>query len=258
MSIKNTIFNAVATQLESFSAYDLKVMADKATTKKVGSETAWFFPAMCNDVVVEVLVYPRNDSFMFSLIGRGHNGDDAVTAEKELEAKTFADTLHSLVGGRVGSSKTRQIVDNQFGDFRKLAKTRNSKAADELRETLTNALLEDLGHGPSIVDSWLMDGNKDDFLDFVFVVKGIYGQRLDFDIQLTLSFSPNPEYDEKKTWGVSTQYIRNYDGYIFVNDGDVEPSTFDPLYNLRDYLTAVVETGNKKVEKWNKELEETP
>lgn len=258
MSIKNTIFNAVATQLESFSAHELKVMADKAVTKKVGSETAWFFPAMCNDVVVEVLVYPRNDSFMFSLVGRGHNGNDAVTVEKELEAKTFADTLHSLVGGRVGSSKTRQIVDNRFGDFRKLAKTRNSKTADELRETLTNALLEDLGHGPSIVDSWLMDGQKDDYLDFVFVVKGIYGQRLDFNIQLTLSFSPNPEYDEKKTWGGSTQYIRNYDERIFVNDGDVEPSTFDPLYNLRDYLAAVVETGNKNVEKWNKELKESP
>ncbi len=117
---------------------------------------------------------------------------------------------------------------------------------------LKTALSTDLGNGPTVIDQWIMDAAKDDYVDFIFVVKNIYNQLPDFDIQLQLAYNP-----EDDNWSVYSQYIRNLDDHIFVDNDDIPCSKLDPLGNIRDYLIQTVESGNKAVELYKKKLEES-
>ena len=245
---------SIAKQIQEDSKNKLVIDVEHVQTKQICKDIAWVFPATYGIYPVELVVFTRLKGFVYQLVVKNpKNVDDAIacTKEKDYVSKTFENELKQVLGLPPVQSTLRVCVDNSTAMFRKFAHYRGTKEGEQLVDMLTTALVTDLGNGPSVIDQWIMDATKDEYVDFIFVVKNVYNQLPDFDIQLQLAYNP-----EDDNWSVYSQYIRNLDDHIFVDSDDIPCSKPDPLGNLRDYLIQTVETGNKAVKLYKKKLEE--
>lgn len=245
----------IAKQIQEDSQNKLVIDVENVQTIQICKDIAWVFPATYGIYPVGLVVYPRLKGFVYQLVVKNpKNVEDALacTNEKDYVAETFESELSHVLGFPPAKSKLRICADNSTSILRKFSHYRNEKEGEQLIGCLKAALEADLGNGPSVIDQWIMDATKDDYVDFIFVVKNIYNQLPDFDIQLQLAYNP-----EDGNWSVYSQYIRNSDSHIFVDDSEIPCSKPDPLGNIRDYLTQTVETGNKAVELYKKQLEES-
>lgn len=244
----------IAKQIQDDSNNKLVIDVEHVQTKQICKDIAWVFPATYGIYPVELVVFTRLKGFVYQLVVKNpKNVDDAIacTKEKDYVSKTFENELKQVLGLPPVQSTLRVCVDNSTAILRKFAHYRGTKEGEQLVDMLTTALVTDLGNGPSVIDQWIMDATKDEYVDFIFVVKNVYNQLPDFDIQLQLAYNP-----EDDNWSVYSQYIRNLDDHIFVDSDDIPCSKPDPLGNLRDYLIQTVETGNKAVKLYKKNLEE--
>ncbi len=245
----------IAKQIQEDSQNKLVIDVEHVQTKQICKDLAWVFPATYGIYPVELVVFPKLKGFVYQLVVKNpKNVDDAIacTNEKDYVAETFETELNHVLGLPPEESKLRICADNSTSYIRKFAHYRNVKEGEQLISSLKASLESDLGNGPAVIDQWIMDATKDDYVDFIFVVKNIYNQLPDFDIQLQLAYNP-----EDDNWSVYSQYIRNSDSRIFVDDSEIPCSKPDPLGNIRDYLIQTVETGNKAVELYKKQLEES-
>jgi hypothetical protein len=245
----------IAKQIQEDSKNKLVIDVEHVQTKQIINDIAWVFPATYGIYPVELVVFTRLKGFVYQLVVKNpKNVDDSIacTKEKDYNSETFEAELQHVLGIPPAQSTLRVCVANSTSILRKFAHYRGSKEGDQILGMLKTALSTDLGNGPSVIDQWIMDATKDDYVDFIFVVKNVYNQLPDFDIQLQLAYNP-----EDDTWSVYSQYIRNLDDHIFVDSSDIPCSKPDPLGNLRDYLIQTVETGNKAVELYKKHLEES-
>ena len=245
----------IAKQIQEDSKNKLLIDVEHVQTKQIINDIAWVFPATYGIYPVELVVFTRLKGFVYQLVVKNpKNVDDAIacTKEKDYVSETFESELQHVLGIPPVQSTLRVCVDNSTSILRKFAHYRGSKEGEQLMGMLKTALSTDLGNGPTVIDQWIMDATKDDYVDFIFVVKNVYNQLPDFDIQLQLAYNP-----EDDTWSVYSQYIRNLDDHIFVDSSDIPCSKPDPLGNLRDYLIQTVETGNKAVELYKKKLEKS-
>jgi len=245
----------IAKQIQEDSKNQLIIDVEHIQTKQICKDIAWVFPATYGIYPVELVVFTRLKGFVYQLIVKNpKNVDDAIacTNERDYVSETFESELQHVLGIPPVKSTLRGCVDNTTSAFRKFAHYRGSKEGEQLMGMLKSALSTDLGNGPAVIDQWIMDAAKDDYVDFIFVVKNVYNQLPDFDIQLQLTYNP-----EDDNWLVYSQYIRNSDSHIFVDSTNIPCSKLDPLGNIRDYLIQTVETGNKAVELYKKKLEES-
>lgn len=245
----------IAKQIQDDSQNKLVIDVEHVQTRQICKDLAWVFPATYGIYPVNLLVFPRLKGFVYQLVVKNpKNVDDALacTNEKDYVAETFESELNHVLGFPPAPSTLRICVDNATSLLRKFAHYRGQKEGEQIVSMLKTALVTDLGNGPSVIDQWIMDAAKDDYVDFIFVIKNIYNQLPDFDIQLQLAYNP-----EDDNWSVYSQYIRNSDDHIFVDDSEIPCSKPDPLGNIRDYLIQTVETGNKAVELYKKNLEES-
>lgn len=253
MSFECLSLESVGKQLHIDANGLINVIASDCSQQLIGKDPAWVYPATFdNSIDLDVIIIPRLKGFAFSIKVKGRkNSMNPVVCSRETEytVEKFRQVIHNMLGKPAGPSSTRYAANFLTTDAAKYAKNRNGLEL-HIRTTLTNALEQDFGHGPKVINSWVMDGVKDDYADFIFVVKGLRNQLPDFDIQLQLAFSP-----ESSSWSVYSQYIRNDDDRIFVDTDDISPETPDPLSNLRAYLETVVETGNKKYSQFMKKRE---
>ena len=246
---------SIAKQIQEDSKNKLVIDVEHVQTKQICKDIAWVFPATYGIYPVELVVFTRLKGFVYQLVVKNpKNVDDAIACTKEMDysSETFESELQHVLGIPPVQSTLRVCVENSTAILRKFAHYRGSKEGDQIVGMLKTALTTDLGNGPSVIDQWIMGGGKDDYVDFIFVVKNIYNQLPDFDIQLQLAYNP-----EDDNWSVYSQYIRNSDDHIFVDSADVPCSKPDPLGNIRDYLIQTVETGNKAVKLYKKKLEES-
>jgi len=245
----------IAKQIQEDSNNKLVIDVEHVQTKQICKDLAWVFPATYGIYTVELVVFPRLKGFVYQLIVKNPKNVSlaiACTNEKDYVAETFESELQHVLGLPPVKSTLSLCVEHSTAIFRKFAHYRGTKEGEQLVGMLKTALLTDLGNGPSVIDQWIMDASKDDYVDFIFVVKNVYNQLPDFDIQLQLAYNP-----EDDNWSVYSQYIRNSDSHIFVDSSDIPCSKPDPLGNIRDYLFQTVETGNKAVELYKKKLEES-
>jgi hypothetical protein len=245
----------IAKQIQEDSKNKLVIDVEHVQTKQIINDIAWVFPATYGIYPVELVVFTRLKGFVYQLVVKNpKNVDDAIacTKEKDYNSETFENELKHVLGLPPVQSTLRICVDNSTSILRKFAHYRGSKEGEQILGMLKTVLPADLGNGPTVIDQWIMDATKDDYVDFIFVVKNVYNQLPDFDIQLQLAYNP-----EDDNWSVYSQYIRNSDDHIFVDSSDIPCSRPDPLGNLRDYLIQTVETGNKAVELYQKHLEKS-
>lgn len=237
---------SIGSQL-NLDANGLITVKNVAVSNRSKSKTPqWFFPATFdNRVNLDVIVTPSSNGFQFAI-----STGNSCTRVQDYSVDTLQKTIKRVFGIPAGKSETRSQADRIYPIVATFARCREGGVDADIRKVLTSAIQKDMGHGPMVVDSWVMDGAKDDYADFIFVIKGIRNQLPDFDIQLQLAFSP-----ESSSWSVYSQYIRNDDDRIFVDTDEISPDTQDPFDNIRDYLETVVETGNKKYAQYMKDLE---
>lgn len=246
---------SIAKQIQEDSKNKLVIDVEHVQTKQIRKDIAWVFPATYGIYPVELVVFTRLNGFVYQLIvKKPKNVSIAIACTKEMDynSETFESELQHVLGLPPVKSTLRVCADNSTSILRKFAHYRGSKEGEQILGMLKTALSTDLGNGPSVIDQWIMDAAKDDYVDFIFVVKNIYNQLPDFDIQLHLAYNP-----EDDNWSVYSRYIRNLDDHIFVDNDDIPCSKPDPLGNIRDYLFQTVETGNKAVELYKKKLEES-
>ena len=244
----------IANQIQDDSNNKLVIDVEHVQTKQICKDIAWVFPATYGIYPVELVVFTRLKGFVYQLVVKNpKNVADCIvcTKEKDYVSETFESELWHVLGIPPAQSTLRIYADNSTSLLRKFAHYRGTKEGEQLVDMLKTALVTDLGNGPSVIDQWVRDAPKDDYIDFSFVVKNIYNQLPDFDIQLQLSYN-----SEDDSWAVYSQYIRNLDDHIFVDSEDIPCSKQDPLGNIRDYLIQTVETGNKAVKLYKKKLEE--
>lgn len=245
---------SIAKQIQEDSKNKLVIDVEHVQTKQICKDIAWVFPATYGIYPVELVVFTRLKGFVYQLVVKNpKNVDDAIACTKEMDyvSETFETELSHVLGFPTAQSTLRICADNSASLLRKFAHYRGTKEGEQLVGMLKTALVTDLGNGPSVIDQWVMDAPKDDYIDFIFVVKNIYNQLPDFDIQLQLSYNP-----EDDGWTVYSQYIRNLDDHIFVDSADILSPRPDPLCNLHDYLVQTVETGNKAVKLYKKKMEQ--
>lgn len=250
MSLNNLSLVAIADQIQSDSAGNLVIDKEKIETKSIGGRLAWIFHATYGIYPVDFYIYPGLKGFTYQIVGRDPNNVTDCCTNETLYDDKIVFALKKVFGNPPTLSETKFATENNI--FRKVVHYRNPKDIEEAKEILKVALEKDMGQGPSIIDSWLMDAPKDDYADFIFVVKNLRNQKQNFDVQLQLSFSP-----ENSSCSVYSQYIRNSDDHIFVDSDDTPLTSTDPLGNIRDYLETTVEIGNKAVILYNKKLEES-
>ena len=244
----------IAKQIQEDSKNKLVIDVEHVQTKQILKDIAWVFPATYGIYPVELVVFTRLKGFVYQLVVKNpKNVNDSIACTKETDyvSETFESELQHVLGLPPVKSTLSLCTEHSSAILRKYAHYRGTKEGEQLVGMLKTALITDLGNGPSVIDQWIMDGGKDDYVDFIFVVKNVYNQLPDFDIQLQLAYNP-----EEDSWSVYSQYIRNSDTHIFVDSSDIPCSKPDPLGNIRDYLIQVVETGNKAVELYKKKLEE--
>lgn len=235
----------IGSQIEKDADNLIKVKTDAVSNRSTSKSPQWVFPATFdNHVNLDVIVIPNGNGFQFAI-----NTGNTCTRVQDYSVYNLQHMIKRVCGIPAGHSFTRYTADSLIKDAANYVKNRNGLELN-IRTLFTKSLEQDFGHGPKVVNSWVMDGTKDDYADFIFVVKGIRKQLPDFDIQLQITFCP-----ESKSWAVYSQYLRNDDDRIFVDTDEISPETPDPLDNLRDYLENVVETGNKKYSKYMKKLE---
>lgn len=254
MSINGLSLSCIAKQIQDDSNNKLVIDVEHIQIKQIINDIAWVFPATYGVYPVELVVFTRLKGFVYQLVVKNpKNVDDCIacTKEKDYVSETFESEIRHVLGNPPAKTKLRICADNSSSILRKFAHYRSKKEGEQLVSCLKASLEADLGNGPSVIDQWVMDAPKDDYVDFIFVVKNIYNQLPDFDIQLQLSYN-----SEDDSWAVYSQYIRNLDDHIFVDSADIPCSKPDPLGNLRDYLVQTVETGNKAVKLYKKKLEQ--
>ena len=256
MSFECLSLESVGKQLHYDANGLINVIASDCSQQLIGKDPAWVYPATFdNSIDLDIIIIPRLKGFAFSIKVKGRkNSMNPVVCSRETEytVEKFRQAIHNMLGKPAGPSSTRYAADSLITDAAKYAKNRNGLEL-HIRTTLTKALEKDFGHGPKVINSWALDNVKDDYADFIFVVKGLRYQLPDFDVQLQITFCP-----ESKSWTVYSQYIRNDDDHIFIDTDEVQPFNKDPLANLREYLETVVEIGNQKYSKYMRELETSP
>ena len=254
MSINGLSLSCIAKQIQDDSKNKLVIDVEHIQIKQIINDIAWVFPATYGIYPVDLVVFTRLKGFVYQIVVKNpKNVDDCIACTKETDyvSETFETELQRVLGLPPVKSTLRLCVEHSSAILRKFAHYRGTKEGEQLVGMLKTALLTDLGNGPSVIDQWVMDAPKDDYVDFIFVVKNIYNQLPDFDIQLQLSYNP-----EDDGWTVYSQYIRNLDDHIFVDSADILRPKPDPLGNIRDYLVQTVETGNKAVKLYKKKLEQ--
>lgn len=226
----------------------LLVDCSKIEAVEVVGEMAWKVSATYNDRDVIMYVYPRKTGFVFQYVSGGQ-----ATNEAPYSSDNLRDKLLHFLGGKIDTSMTQSVAWTMHDTIRRFAKKRSESDKAEILKHFTSAISSDLGHGPTVVQSWVMDAPKDDYVDIFFVVKGLRNQKLDFDIQLHLAFSP---HTASSSGSMYAQYIDNRSDRIYIDTDEISAKGHDHFRNLRERLEDIVAAGNKKYDKEYKKLSE--